>query len=341
MSLTSSCAFKSSIDYLPGFLLALTTALSAFAISSLLGHLMTAPVVVALVLGIFLHSFAARPLFQPGLVFCVKNLLRWAIALLGLRIALGDILSLGLSTAMAVILVMILTIAAGLFAARLFGQSKSYGVLAGAATAVCGASATLATATVLPNYEGKQADIAFIVVGVNALSTIAMMLYPVIAAMVGLDALDTGILLGATIHDVAQVAGAGYAVSDAVGNTAVVVKLFRVFLLLPVVLAIGWSFSQRKEASGHARIPVPVFALVFLALCVVNTTIPFLGGMTIYNQVKAILAEISNWGLLTAIAALGLGTSLTSILTLGWRHLATLTVTTLIIFGMMLTLLAI
>ena len=72
-------------------------------------------------------------------------------------------------------------------------------------------------------------------------------------------------MLGATIHDVAQVVGAGYAVSEPVGNTAVIVKLFRVFLLLPVVLAIGWFFARRAVAADAAKIPFPMFALVFVA----------------------------------------------------------------------------
>src|SRR3712207_8934879 len=77
-------------------------------------------------------------------------------------------------------------------------------------------------------------------------------------------------MLGATIHDVAKVVGAGSAVSEPVGNTAVVVKLFRVFLLLPVVLAVGWWFTRKGVEHGEARVPVPVFALVFLGLCLLN-----------------------------------------------------------------------
>ncbi|WP_164153190.1 putative sulfate exporter family transporter, partial [Stenotrophomonas maltophilia] len=89
-----------------------------------------------------------------------------------------------------------------------------YGALAGAATAVCGASAALATTTVLPHYKARAADTAFTVVAANALSTIVMLLYPPLAILLGFDATKTGILIGATIHDMAQVVGAGYAVSD-------------------------------------------------------------------------------------------------------------------------------
>ena len=150
---------------------------------------------------------------------------------------------------------MVVTVVAGFLIARAFGQTDYYGALAGAGTAVCGASATLATSTVLPAYKGKEADVAFVVIAVNALSTVAMVLYPPLCAVLGFGAQTTGIMLGATIHDVAQVVGAGYAVSEPVGNTAVIVKLFRVLLLFPVVVAIAWWFLRpRPPHLGAARL---------------------------------------------------------------------------------------
>jgi uncharacterized membrane protein YadS len=181
-------------------------------------------------------------------------------------------------------------------------------------------------------YKGKDMDVAFVVVAVNALSTLAMVAYPLICSALGFDAQVTGVMLGATIHDVAQVVGAGYAVSEPAGNTAVIVKLFRVFLLFPVVLVIGWSFARRSLASEAARIPFPLFALVFVLLCVLNSIASsFAAVAPIFAQVKAPLIEASTWGLLIAIGALGLGTSLPAIAALGWRHVATVTGTTVVI----------
>ncbi|MBX9991480.1 YeiH family protein [Phreatobacter oligotrophus] len=299
------------------------------------GRIALPGMVIALIIGIMLHGLAARPLFEPGLTFAVKKLLRWAIGLLGLRIAFGDILGLGLGTLVVVVASMAATIAAGIWLARRFGVADGYGALAGASTAVCGASAALATTTVLPNYPQKAADTAFTVVAANALSTLVMLAYPPLAVLLGFDATKTGILLGATIHDMAQVVGAGYAVSEPVGNTAVVVKLFRVFLLLPVVLAIGWWFLRQGEQAQEARVPVPVFALVFLALVVVNSILPGIPALAgSYALVKGWLVSVSNAGLLIAIAALGLGTSITAILTIGWRHVAIFLGTTLVILGL-------
>jgi uncharacterized integral membrane protein (TIGR00698 family) len=231
-----------------------------------------------------------------------------------------------------IVLAMALTIASGVLCARAFAQRAAYGALAGAATAVCGASAALATSIVLPGYKGKEADVAFVVVSVNALSTVAMVLYPLLCAALGFDPQRTGVMLGATIHDVAQVVGAGYAVSEPVGNTAVIVKLFRVFLLFPVVLLVGLAFARRSVASDAAKIPFPVFALVFVALCVLNSIATAMGSVApLFVQIKAPLVEASTWGLLIAIGALGLGTSLPAIAALGWRHVATVTGTTVVI----------
>src|SRR6266850_3932472 len=193
----------------PGVLLSALVAAAAVAGAPWVARVAPIPaMVLALLIGIALNRLAARPAFTPGLVFCVKQLLRWAVALLGLRIALGDIAALGVWSAILVVVTMAATIAAGFAVARLLGLAAPYGALAGAGTAVCGASATLATSTVLPDYRGKDADVAFVVIAVNALSTVAMVLYPPLCAVLGFDATLTGIMLGATIHDVAQVASA-------------------------------------------------------------------------------------------------------------------------------------
>jgi uncharacterized integral membrane protein (TIGR00698 family) len=318
---------------LPGLLLSALVAVAAVAAAPVVAAVAPIPaMVVALLIGIALHPIAQRAMFQPGIVFCLKTVLRWAVALLGLRIALGEIAALGSTLAILVVVAMAATLVAGFALARAFAQNPAYGALAGAGTAICGASATLATSIVLPPYKGKEADVAFVVVAVNALSTLAMLLYPLICRSLGFDEQNTGVMLGATIHDVAQVVGAGYAVSDTAGNTAVIVKLFRVLLLFPVVVMIGWLFARSAVAADVAKIPIPVFALVFVALCVLNSIATALPAIAPgFAHVKAPLIAASTWGLLIAVGALGLGTSLAAIASLGWRHVATVTGTTLLI----------
>jgi uncharacterized integral membrane protein (TIGR00698 family) len=320
-------------ELVPGLALSAAVALAAYAGAPLMAKLFPIPaMVIALIIGIALNHIAARPAFRPGITFAVKTLLRWAVALLGLRIALGEIIALGLSTALIVILSMAVTVVAGFFIARAFGQTDYYGALAGAGTAVCGASATLATSAVLPAYQGKEADVAFVVIAVNALSTLAMVLYPPLCILLGFDVTLTGAMLGATIHDVAQVAGSGYAVSEPVGNTAVIVKLFRVLLLFPVVVAIAWWFLRPKPPLSALKASIPGFALMFLGLCILNSVLSATpGAAEFYQPVKAALGHVSTWGLLIAIAALGLSTSLGAVAALGWRHVVTVSGTTVVI----------
>ncbi|KAA5602429.1 YeiH family protein [Blastochloris sulfoviridis] len=285
----------------------------------------TAPV-IALLIGMALHPLVARPAFMPGMNFAIKKLLRWAIALFGLKIALSDIIGLGAGTAAMVIVSMAATLVAGVVLARLLGRSDSYGAIAGGATAVCGASAALATASVLPHYKGRESDMAFVAVTVNILATLAMVFYPPICAGLGFDERTTGILLGATIHDVAQVVGAGYAVSDTAGNVATVVKLFRVFMLLPVVLLVGWWFASEGGDVHKAKVPVPMFAIMFLVFVAINSV----GILPV--EIKSALVEASRWGLLIAIAALGFNTSLATILRIGPQHLLVVLGATLVVF---------
>ena len=277
--------------------------------------------VIALLIGMALAAPARRAAFTPGLVWCVKTLLRVAIAILGLRISLADIIGLGPGTVVIVIGAMTLTIAASIWLSDRLGLGTSFGALAGAANAVCGASAALATSTVVPSYERKSADVAFAVIAANAVSTLAMLIYPLLAVAFGYDPKATGIFLGGTIHDVAQVVGAGYAVSEPVGNAAVIVKLFRVFLLLPVVLGIGWWLAAGGVRTGAAKVPVPMFAIMFLVLCIVNTAARAMPALApVYVPVKAVLDVAATWGLLLAIAALGAGTSVAELRYINWRH---------------------
>ena len=284
-------------------------------------------IVIALLIGVALHPLARGPAFQPGFIMAVKKLLRVAIAFLGVRVALGDFAALGLPVAALVVVTMAITLASGIVLARLIGRTAAYGALAGGATAVCGASAALALATVLPRDKQGDTDAVYVVLTVNALSTVAMVAYPWLSHAIGLDFRATGILLGATIHDVAQVVGAGNAVSELTANVATIVKLLRVFLLLPVVLIVGIGFSGSGADAGKARVPVPGFAIMFVVFATLNSFHIF------PEAVRSLLLNLSQAGLFLAIAALGLQTSLAAMIKLGWRPMAVVVGSTLVLLG--------
>lgn len=327
-------SLATAIEFVPGVALSAIVAAFGYLAAPYVEHIVPIPnMVIALAIGIALNPLAARPAMQRGIAFCVRTVLRWAVALLGLRVGLADIAAIGPGTAALIVFSMVTTLASGFVFARWSGQAPGFGALVGAAASVCGASATLAVSTVVPNYRGKHTDIAFVVVAVNALATLAMLAYPPLCILLGFDPRTIGVMLGGTIHDVAQVVGAGYAVSATVGNMAVIVKLFRVFLLLPMVLGVGWHFTRMGMKHGEARVPVPVFGIVFLVLCALNSAVPLIPNLVpTYTPIKSVLVETSTWGMLLAIGALGLGTSIKTIVGLGWRHITTVLGTTAVIF---------
>ena len=320
---------------LPGVVVAGLVALAGYAAGLAIAPIVPIPaMLLALCLGIALNPAMTRLSAQAGLTFCLKVVLRWAVALLGLRVALSDIIDIGFTNAAIVVVAMALTVISGFAFARWSGRAEGFGALAGVATGVCGASAALAASSVIPDYKGKKEDLAFVIVTTNALATVGMLVYPPLCTFLGFDGQQSGVLLGGTIHDVAQVAAAGYAVSTDTGNAAVIVKLFRVFLLLPVVLAVRWHFTRAGAASGEAHVPVPMFAVAFVVLCIVNSVMPYVpGAAPLYAPVKSLLIDLSTWGLLLAIAALGLSTSVRAIASLGWRHCGLVLGTTAVILA--------
>jgi uncharacterized integral membrane protein (TIGR00698 family) len=208
----------------------------------------------------------------------------------------------------------VLTILFGMLGARLLRRGWRFALLTGGAVAICGASAAMAIAAVLPKNEHSERNLIFTVLGVTVLSTIAMIVYPVITSVAGLGPLATGVFLGGTIHDVAQVVGAGFSISDETGETATLVKLFRVTLLAPVVLCFSLAIRARSgaEDAGSPRPPlVPGFVLAFLALATVNSI-----GL-VPAVIRNFVSDLSRWALLVAIAAVGMKTSLRTILDVG------------------------
>ena len=244
-------------------------------------------------------------------------MLRIGVALLGLRITLLQIAALGWQPVALVLLSVALTIGTAIVAARLLGFRAGFGLLSGGATAICGASAALAIAAALPNHPLKERATLFTVLGVSALSTLAMIAYPMLAQLAGLDSREAGVFLGATIHDVAQVVGAGYSMSAETGDVATVVKLLRVAMLLPVIVVTVVSYRRSGAQPGAKRPPLlPGFAIVFVALVALNSF------NAIPSTVAAFGSDVSRWCLVAAVAALGAKTRLRELADIGFKPVA-------------------
>jgi uncharacterized membrane protein YadS len=190
----------------------------------------------------------------------------------------------------------------------------------------------LAIASVLPKDESAERDTVFTVIGVTTLSTVAMIAYPLVVSLFHLDHVESGIFLGGTIHDVAQVVGAGYSVSEETGNVATITKLLRVALLMPVVFALPLFFRRRMDGAGLAALPIPGFLFGFAGLVALNSV-----GMLSLDAL-VVLKGLSRWCLVTAIAALGMKTSLKSMAAVGARSIALIVAETLFLAGLVLAL---
>ena len=292
----------------PGVLACLVVAAAATFLSEHYG----APVMLfALLLGMAMNFLSADGPCAAGIEFTARQVLRVGVALLGLRITVGQIADLGWQPAAIVVVSVALTIGVSMLAARLMGFHTLFGLLSGGATAICGASAALALSAALPAHPQKERATLFTVVGVSALSTLVMILYPMLARAFGLDERLAGIFLGATIHDVAQVVGAGYGMSKETGDVATFVKLMRVAMLVPVivfaVMLVRTRFADMGDAAGASgkRPPLlPWFAVAFAALVAVNST----GWLPV--AVAKGGSEISRWCLVAAIAGIGMKTQL-------------------------------
>lgn len=298
----------------PGVLVAVTIALASSWLSTRYG----APVMLfALLFGMAFHFLHEEGRCVAGIEFSSRAVLRVGVALLGVRITIDQIAGLGLAPVLTVVAGVALTIGAGWAVARAMGLRSGQGVLTGGAVAICGASAALAIASVLPKHRDHERDTILTVVGVTTLSTIAMVFYPAIVTGLGLGYAEAGIFLGGTIHDVAQVVGAGYMISPETGDVATYIKLLRVAMLLPVVLVIALVVSRgARHAQGQHPPVLPLFLVGFAVLVGANSAglVPALAADWI--------ATVSQWCLVTAIAALGMKTSFRELAVVGWRPVA-------------------
>lgn len=276
------------------------------------------PIILAgLLLGLALNFVSGDTRTHKGLDASSRHGLRIGIVLLGLQVTVMQVGAMGIVPFLGLALVMASAIIAAMLAARATRQSASVGLLAGGSTAICGASAALALYGVIGRERVDQAQFTLTLVVLAAASAIALAAYPVLTQVLGFNDEQAGFLVGASIHDVAQAIGAGFAVSDSAGGQATVVKLTRVALLAPLVIlaALGISRIEPLAGSGRAtRVPMlPGFILTFLALVGVNSLI------AIPPEVAPAALVASKTLLLMAVTATAMRTRTDLLLQLGWR----------------------
>lgn len=305
----------------PGVVMASVVAVAALSLSEHYG----APVMLfALLLGMAVNFLSEDGRCKPGIEFVSKQVLRWGVALLGLKITASQVQAMGWQPVLMVMLAVVATIAFGITMGKALGFQKFFGLLSGGAVGICGASAALAIAAAFPNHPQKDRATLFVVISVSTLSTMAMVVYPIVIRWVGLDPLSAGFFLGGTIHDVAQVVGAGYSIGQQTGDAATVIKLMRVAMLVPVIAFAAWMTRSHymlvpNDTAGISSVKpqrpplLPGFAVIFVLLVVINSfdVLP--------RMFVGMGNNLSRAFLISAMAAIGMKTHLKDIMSVGWK----------------------
>jgi uncharacterized integral membrane protein (TIGR00698 family) len=227
------------------------------------------------------------------------------------------------------------TLMSGILAAKWMGEGREAGLLAGGATAICGASAALALYGVIGKERLDQARFSVTLVGVALASAIAMSFYPAFARLVELTDTQAGFLIGASVHDAAQAIGGGYSYSDSAGAAATVTKLARVAMLGPIVAltAIWLASSGAERTSGKRKgLSMPWFVAAFIVLAVVANVVDLPG------QLRSYALDFSKAVLLLAVIATAMRSRLALLLEAGWRPLVPVAAASLVAFALASTL---
>jgi uncharacterized integral membrane protein (TIGR00698 family) len=297
----------------PGLALTVAIAATGVALVRLPGLAAVSPMIVAMLIGITLrNTVGASAWAQPGIVFSVRRVLRLAIVLLGLQLTLVQLVAVGGRGLGIIAATLLASFAFATWAGRRLGVDRRLTQLIAAGTSICGASAVIATNTVT---QAPDEDVTYAVACVTVFGALAMLIYPWLPALLGLDPQAYGLWAGASIHEVAQVVAAGFQDGQAAGEFATISKLARVMMMAPMVLLLGLLARLGPTAAegAVARPPIPWFVLGFVAMIGLGSVVE------IPTDWKHQLATLTAFLLSTALAAMGLDTDLRKLAGEGFR----------------------
>jgi uncharacterized integral membrane protein (TIGR00698 family) len=242
--------------------------------------------------------------WRSGFDFSARRILRLAIILYGFRLTFQDIGAVGISGVVIAAVMVGLTFLVGYLAGvKLLKMDKELSILCASGAAICGAAAVLATEGVI---KAKPYKTVVALITVVLFGTLAMFAYPAayMAGYVPMGMPEMGVYIGASVHEVAHVAGAALAIDPDVADSAVIVKMLRVMMLAPFLVLLGlWFWGGRSADKGSAKVPlIPWFAVLFIVMAGVNSL-----GIIPQNVVSSII-ELDTFLLVMAMSALGLGT---------------------------------
>jgi len=304
----------------PGVLLCVGLAIVASLVQSaeerLVGHAIIEAIVVAILLGMIVRTIRApSPVYEPGIAFSAKQVLEFAVFLLGASVDLPELLRAGPALLAGIVLIVALALAFGYTMGRVFGLAPKLAVLVACGNAICGNSAIAAVAPVI----GAHADDVASSIAFTAVLGVVMVLgLPLLITPLTLSHYQYGVVAGMSIYAVPQVLAATFPVSALSGEVGTLVKLVRVLMLGPVVLFFSIATRRRARARGQAqRLAigklVPWFIVGFIVLAVLRSTgiIPV--------AVAGPVRELSRLLTIVAMAGLGLGVDVRAVARAGSR----------------------
>ena len=267
--------------------------------------------IIALFMGTFINSFFHPDWMKPALKFTSKKILKAAIVLLGASLSINTIMSVGKMTFFVMIFTFAMCFGGGFFIRKLFGLNWKLSNLISAGTGICGGSAVAAIAPVI---DADDKDIAFAMSSTFLFDMVMIALYPIMGRALGMSDIAYGIWAGTSVNDTASVVASGYAFSEAAGDFATMVKLTRTIAIIPTVLVFAYIGTRMKQkelqaAGGGKKVNIvkiiPWFIGGFLALAIINS----IGLIPV--AVSGVMKSASKFLMVTALAAIGLGTSIT------------------------------
>lgn len=292
--------------------------------------------ILAMALGVAVHNLSPAPATaRAGIAFSQKRLLRLAIVLLGLQLTLAQVIAVGAAGLAILVAGTAATFLFTVWFGRLLGVDRQLTELIAAGVSICGASAIVATNTVT---RAPDEDVAYALASITLFGTLAIVLYPLLQVVLALDAHAYGLWAGASIHEVAQVVAAAFQGGPEAGAFATIVKLSRVMLLAPMVLALGLFAARSARSAGagrQARPPIPWFVFGFIAAMLLNSVAP------VPPEARGPLTLVTTFLFTMALAAMGLEISVAKLRAKGWLPLLLSGAATLFIAGLSLALIKI
>lgn len=294
-----------------GILLMALFACAAFFIgqAQFLRDLSISPLIIGIIIGmIYANTLRMHlpPTWTPGIQYCSKRILRLGIILYGFRLTFQDVLAVGMAGIVVDLIIVTVTILGGVWLGKLMKMDRDIALLTSIGSGICGAAAVLGAEATMHTKPYKT---AVAVATVVIFGTIAMFIYPVVyrTGILELTPTQMGIFSGSTLHEVAHAVGAGNAMGEQIAGVAIIVKMIRVMLLVPVLIILGWwmaSFAKKDSAEGGKRkVAVPWFAFGFLLVIGFNSF-----GL-LPETLVAWINEFDTFLLTMAMCALGAETS--------------------------------